>query len=152
MKNYVIGKKSIILTALAAVMLAFIFGHSAMPAEVSADESGNVTDFIRMLSNLLGIDVNLTDTLVRKAAHFCEYFAYGLVVSAAFRSYRDKLSGFVIYILSVFLSTALIDETIQYFPPGRSAQVNDVWLDFAGAATALAVYAVIIFLIGKHKK
>ncbi len=35
------------------------------------------------------------------------------------------------------LLTALTDETIQLFVPGRSGQVTDVWIDFSGVLTGL---------------
>ena len=34
------------------------------------------------------------------------------------------------------LLTALTDETIQLFVPGRSGQVTDIWIDFSGVMTA----------------
>ena len=37
------------------------------------------------------------------------------------------------------LLTALTDETIQLFSPGRSSQVLDVWLDFVGVLAGLLV-------------
>ncbi len=37
------------------------------------------------------------------------------------------------------LLTALTDETIQLFSPGRSSQVLDVWLDFMGVLAGLLV-------------
>ena len=33
------------------------------------------------------------------------------------------------------LLTALTDETIQLFVPGRSGQVTDIWIDFSGVMT-----------------
>ena len=39
------------------------------------------------------------------------------------------------------LLTALTDETIQLFSPGRSSQVLDVWLDFMGVLAGLLVCA-----------
>ncbi len=35
--------------------------------------------------------------------------------------------------------TALTDETIQIFSAGRSSQVTDVWLDFAGVLAGILV-------------
>ena len=45
------------------------------------------------------------------------------------------------------LLTALTDETIQLFVPGRSSQVTDVWIDFSGVMTGLIVGLILLGLI-----
>ena len=45
------------------------------------------------------------------------------------------------------LLTALTDETIQLFVPGRSGQVTDVWIDFSGVLTGLVVGLILLGLI-----
>jgi VanZ family protein len=47
----------------------------------------------------------------------------------------------------VCLATAVIDEFIQYFSPGRSAEVRDVLLDFSGAFLGVLMVMLIISLI-----
>ena len=44
--------------------------------------------------------------------------------------------------------TAMTDETIQAFTPGRNCALSDVWLDAAGALTG----AVLLWLIFKLRK
>ena len=46
------------------------------------------------------------------------------------------------------LRTAMTDETIQAFTPGRNCALSDVWLDAAGALTG----AVLLWLIFKLRK
>ena len=41
------------------------------------------------------------------------------------------------------LLTAMVDETIQIFVPGRGSQVTDVWIDFAGACLGVLVVYVL---------
>ena len=52
--------------------------------------------------------------------------------------------------------TALTDETIQIFSPGRSSQVTDVWLDsagvLAGILTALVLMALCRLLFNHRNK
>ena len=54
------------------------------------------------------------------------------------------------------LLTALTDETIQIFSPGRSSQVTDVWLDsagvLAGILTALVLMALCRLLFNHRNK
>lgn len=45
------------------------------------------------------------------------------------------------------LLTALTDETIQLFVPGRSGQVTDIWIDFSGVTTGLLVGLILLGLV-----
>ena len=45
------------------------------------------------------------------------------------------------------LLTALTDETVQLFVPGRSGQVTDIWIDFSGVMTGLMVGLILLGLI-----
>ena len=45
------------------------------------------------------------------------------------------------------LLTALTDETIQLFVPGRSGQVTDIWIDFFGVMTGLLVGLILLGLV-----
>ena len=44
--------------------------------------------------------------------------------------------------------TALVDETIQIYSPGRSSQVTDVWLDSAGVLAGILAALVLMALCG----
>ena len=44
--------------------------------------------------------------------------------------------------------TALADETIQIYSPGRSSQVTDVWLDSAGVLAGILAALVLMALCG----
>ena len=109
--------------ALTILWLLFIWGHSLLPASVSAEESG------RWLVLLQRILPWLTDHIVRKAAHFTEFAVLGGLVLASlprrgFPAGSERLLA--------GLLAAMIDESIQLFSPGRSGQITDVWLDLAG--------------------
>ena len=101
---------------LCALWLAVIIGHSLMPAQISQAESRGL--LARLASGL----PFLTDHLLRKAAHFSEFGLLGLLLAQCLRA------GF-----------ALADETVQLYVPGRSGQVRDILIDFAGAALAVGL-------------
>ena len=42
--------------------------------------------------------------------------------------------------------TAMADETIQIYSPGRSSQVTDVWLDSAGVLVGILIALVFMAL------
>lgn len=70
--------------------------------------------------------------LVRKAAHFTEFFVLGGLLAARSCERRKKPWA---ELLCAALA-ALTDETIQCFT-GRSSSVLDVWLDLGGAGAGV---------------
>lgn len=136
-----------ILVVLLALLLAFIWLHSMMPAEDSAEESQRVGQFLTPFLELLVGEGNVTDHLVRKLAHFCEYGALGILAGALLLV--KKKSGIFrwSYALLCALAVAVIDESIQLLADGRGAQVQDVLLDTAGSLTGLLAVWLIAVLV-----
>lgn len=143
-------KKQIIGTAvLVAVILAticFIFSNSM---ESPSDSSAKSEKVLRMLMPafefFLG-EGNVTHHMIRKLAHFTEFFVLGTELSILFVMWKKPL----VWALFVGLTTALTDETIQIFYQ-RGSQVQDVWLDFSAVVTA-AVLAYLFGVITRHRK
>ena len=66
-----------VITIIIFLTLAFIWGHSMVPRPASADESGFFLKILYpVLSVILGRD-RVTNHLIRKMAHFTEYFILG---------------------------------------------------------------------------
>ena len=132
-------------TAAYVLMLAFIWGNSLVPADGSSAMSGGVLEAIQSaLTALFGASPEwLTEHVVRKCAHFTEYFALGLVSTNLVRGYLGKkpgLAGKLWPQLLLVVPIPIIDETIQLFSDGRSGQLTDVLLDLAGSVLALLVF------------
>lgn len=137
----------VIIFILTAGMIAFAFIHSSMPADLSSEESESVMGVLQYILNFLGFSAELTDHIVRKAAHFAEYTAIGmLLVSCAYSFSRTKPYRYYSQILFAGLATAVIDETIQLNVAGRSGQITDVLLDFSGVITG-AVFMLLVYMI-----
>lgn len=81
--------------------------------------------------------------LLRKSAHFVEYFILGLLINISVQGMkiRRTVRWGVLYCIFV----ASMDETIQLFVSGRSGQFSDVVLDSVGALCGMGFW----FLIGK---
>lgn len=126
-----------ILVVLLALLLAFIWLHSMMSAEDSAEESQRVGQFLTPFLELLVGEGNVTDHLVRKLAHFCEYGALGILAGALLLVKKESGIFRWSYALLCALAVAVIDESIQILADGRGAQVQDVLLDTAGSLTGL---------------
>lgn len=140
-----------ILVVLLALLLAFIWLHSMMPAEDSAEESQRIGQILTPILELFVGEGNVTDHLVRKLAHFCEYGALGVVLGALVLVRRGKLFQWS-YALLCALAVAVIDESIQLLADGRGAQVQDVLLDAAGSLTGLLAVWLIAALVKKIRR
>ena len=114
-------------TVLLVCNLAFIWGNSLLPGEVS----GAFSDWVRgILEALLPGDGISTagGGLLRKVAHFTEFAALGLCLAWLHGMLqKGKLRPFLWGVLA-----ASVDETIQRFVPDRGPSVKDVCIDSAG--------------------
>lgn len=143
----------VIVFILTAGMIAFAFIHSSMPADLSGEESESVMDFLQYIFNFFGFNAELTDHIVRKAAHFTEYTAIGmLLVCCAYSFSRTKPYRYYSQILFAGLATAVCDETIQLNVPGRSGQITDVLLDFSGVITGAVIMLIFYSVYRKIRK
>lgn len=136
-----------------AVLLVtlFIWSHSLAPAAESSEESGRFVALLAPFLKKINAAPELWQTLVRKAAHMTEFALLGLVWTAALlRRKAMSWPGRMGIAAAVSMATALIDETIQLFSPGRSGQISDVWVDLLGAVIGIALAAVVAGLIARR--
>jgi VanZ family protein len=93
--------------------------------------------------------------LVRKCAHFTEYFILSLLILRGIRAGRKEnhLAWAAIALLAVACYASL-DEFHQSFVPGRTAAVTDVMIDTTGGAVAqlVAGAALLIASIRQRKQ
>lgn len=135
------NKKYLILLS-TVLWVGFIFYMSSRNAVQSMGDSSMIVDFIINTFKLRVETVGIITTLVRKGAHFSEYFILSTLCFFTYRSFnKDKIN--FSFILLVCNLVAISDELLQGFIPGRSCQVKDVLIDFTGALTFLIIYSVI---------
>ena len=133
--------------ALTVIIICLIWGNSLVPASGSNGLSLSVLDAVRDALASLGLPVGwVTNFVVRKTAHFCEYLALGFCASHALDAERRPTRGRLASCALLLVLVPSIDETIQLFVPGRSGQVTDVLLDCCGAATGVALS----YLVSHH--
>ena len=107
--------------------IVFIFSNSMQVAAVSEGASGRVLDFMQKVLRKLGMPGaanHLTMHIIRKLAHFSEYLLEGFLFMLCLRVYTNPVLKHVSWPILGGLLTALTDETIQLFVPGRSGQVT----------------------------
>ena len=138
---WVIAGRAVFTLALIGCIF-FIFSNSLQVADSSENASAWVLELLRHALRGLGLPglaQQLTMHIVRKMAHFCEYLLEGFLLMLCLRVYTRHFIRHVSWPVLGGLLTALTDETIQLFSPGRSSQVLDVWLDFMGVLAGLLV-------------
>ena len=139
----------VVFTLALAGCIWFIFSNSMAVAQVSSASSGRVLQLMQMALRRLGhpaLAQRLTMHFVRKLAHFCEYLLEGFLLMLCMRVYsRHPLRHITVPMLGGVL-TALTDETIQLYSPGRSSQVTDVWLDSVGVLAGILAALVLMAL------
>ena len=129
------------------LVLIFIWAQSLLPADLSRQESGRILALITpFLEFFLGKE-NVTHLVVRKLAHFTEFFVLGCLIALLLPlDWKNRL-----FCCGFCLLSALLDETIQVFSD-RGDQITDVWLDFFGAAAGILVITVFRCLANNRKR
>ena len=112
--------------------------------EDSSTESSWVMNLVTPVLEIFVGRGNVTEFIVRKIAHFTEYFVLGLELELYLKRKWLLAAG-------VGFVVAFMDETIQMFS-GRGPLISDVWLDFFGCITAVAVVGCVMWIIKKRNR
>lgn len=132
--------KKICAWVLCALWMGVIFVMSAMPGEVSGEQSGGIVEMILLTAEaVLGegvqsISPHRIEWFVRKGAHMAEYAILFWLYCRALRLSGAKRPGVGAFLMSVCY--AATDEYHQFFVPGRGPAVADVLIDTMGAGLA----------------
>jgi VanZ family protein len=134
-----------------------IFYFSNQPANISRTQSGEILVKMDVLSqnetNIIGDHrISTLQNMVRKSAHFIEYFGLGLLMTMSIILLDLKVAIVKKYIISWIICTlyAISDEIHQYFIPGRGPMVRDVFLDSFASFTGVIVI-MLAFIIFKER-
>lgn len=141
-------KRLWICCSLLCINLAFIWGNSLLPGEISGAISGWLRD---LLASLFPGGSDKPDTghgLLRKLAHFTEFCTLGMLFSWLFAMLLKKNWQQTAFPLFCGVFSACVDEIIQYFVPDRGPGIKDVGIDALGVILGV----VIIYFIKKRKK
>jgi len=126
--------------SLLILWMIFIFLMSSFNASDSTNQSSSI---VLVLSDVLNIhNVDLLSVIVRKIAHFTEYFILGILTSNAFKDFRVK--KIFIYCLIFCVFYACTDEIHQLFVPGRSGNFIDILIDSFGSLSGCVSYFLLL--------
>ena len=134
------------------VQTAFIWTNSVLSQESSGQMSGELTSLIK---DMLGLRERVSDEflhhIIRKTAHFTEFFILGVLYTMIRACLPVKIrSSLLIFPAFETLATAVTDEFIQLFT-NRGSSVSDVVLDFCGALCAIIIFELVIYLYRTNK-
>jgi len=86
--------------------------------------------------------LNRLHHLIRKSAHFVEYFILSLLILRGIRAGRPgSRFAWALAAIAIVACYASLDELHQHFVPGRTAAVGDVLIDTTGGIAAQVVAA-----------
>lgn len=132
------------------IYVCIIYGNSLTPAVVSSKGSGYVLGQLQSFLEMVSIDSGwLTEHIVRKSAHFVEYAGLGVLLVLSVKTWIPPVKCRFRGAFELAFVIPFVDETIQLFVPGRSGQVDDVWLDMCGAVVGLTIMTCLMKKFGK---
>lgn len=129
-----------------------IYNFSARTSAASTKESNVIVE--KVVKAVAGVKKDSTDHnlfskvefSVRKLAHFTNFYIFGFlcIMLAAFLDNRALSYAAVISALLCGMAGAALDEWHQFYVPGRSAEIRDVCVDFAGISVGCLSYAALL--------
>jgi VanZ family protein/DNA-binding CsgD family transcriptional regulator len=136
----------IIFTIALVWCILFIFHNSLETSSISSARSHEVMQKINAILAHLNIGP-LSEHVVRKLAHFSEFTLEGFLLMLCLRVYTRRFVRHVSWPMLCGMATALLDETIQLYVPGRTSSVRDVWIDFGGVIAGLFVALLLLLIV-----
>ena len=132
---------------LSILWVIVILSFSLQDGSRSSLQSGVITTTIQSILSNIGIDIErqLLSFLIRKIAHFTEFFILGVFVK---QSSFDLKNIFPIF-LACFVP--ILDETVQSFVPGRAMAITDMVIDLVGIFCGMIIYAFIVKIFSKKQ-
>ena len=139
-------RQKLLCTVLLVLNLGFIWGNSLLPADASQALSDGTGSFMGLLLHL-GDLTQLGSVLIRKAAHFAEFAALGMLLAWQLWLREKNIGRAVLW----GLLAACIDESIQFFVPGRAPGLLDVAIDTCGVLTGILLLRIGYKLITRRQ-
>lgn len=124
--------------------ILFILSNSAQTGEVSGRISGEIAMIGFNFLEKIGIHVAF-DTLhflVRKLAHFSEFFLLGILVQTA-QKHQPICKNDLLVAMAFMLLIPLLDEGLQLFIEGRAGSIRDSLIDMSGYLISVLLFQFI---------
>lgn len=115
----------------------FYFSHQSGDASMQLSD-GFLDSFESLFQNFL--DYHTLSYIVRKIAHFTEYFILGLLIYHLVKQYRVISKTEIIWMILFCVIYAMSDEFHQVFIGGRSPMIFDVIIDSLGSSLSILLF------------
>ena len=157
MKKYI---PHVFFSALTLFWVIFIFANSAQSGVESGELSSSVLDSVKEFFAHFGIELPISEHMIRKLAHFTEYALLSVLIcvdlSLFFRSFSHiellKKPFFFLFAPAFCALVALADEFIvQALSEGRGPSFFDVCIDTSGALCGAMAFVFVIYIVSKLK-
>lgn len=154
-------KIRIVLYLLLVCWMTFIFIMSSQQAGKSAQTSGDI------VNKLITVFFKKFDTMtlenqtefasaitfiIRKTAHFLEFFILGVLSTIITLTYDLKYRHKALITFIFCLLYAISDETHQLFVQGRACRFTDVCIDIAGSLVAIIAVILVARIVKRRKE
>ncbi len=132
--------------------------YSAQTAEASTRASDGIVEKVERLLNAIVKKVGKSseDTfsltyIIRKAAHFYNFAILGILFCVNRFILKNNWRQSIVWaFMGIFV--AATDELHQYFVPGRSMQLSDVFIDFSGVLFGMSFMEIMLGIIVNRRK
>ena len=154
--------KDKVLIILAIIWMGVIFMFSAQVSDESKSSSNKVTSAV--VNTVIRIKKeNISEEkrqkiiedktfIVRKTAHFTEYFILGLILILYLQTKEKLATKYIILAIIFCVLYATGDEIHQLFVDGRSCKIMDILIDTCGSSLAILGFTSIYKLTTNLKK
>lgn len=136
---------------LSLLIVAFIFSNSIPSIPESRETSLSIAALLRpLLDPHHRMDDAVFHNLIRKLAHFTEFGALGVSLTALSAQFERKKRYMFGTPFGVSVLVAFCDEGLQFFT-GRGNSMKDVLIDSTGALCGMLFVAAILWLRSLRK-
>lgn len=154
--------KDKVLIVLAIIWMGVIFMFSAQVSDESKSSSNKVTSAV--VNTVISIKKeNISEEkrqkiiedktfIVRKTAHFTEYFILGLILILYLQTKEKLTTKYIILAIIFCVLYATSDEIHQLFVDGRSCKIMDILIDTCGSSLAILGFTSIYKITTNLKK
>lgn len=154
--------KDKVLIILAIIWMGVIFMFSAQVSDESKSSSNKVTSAV--VNTVISIKKeNISEEkrqkiiedktfIVRKTAHFTEYFILGLILILYLQTKEKLTTKYIILAIIFCVLYATSDEIHQLFVDGRSCKIIDILIDTFGSSLAILGFTSIYKITTNLKK
>lgn len=127
--------------------LSFIIYNAMLTGSDSSGYSLEMTTLLKQLLNTINIYPNeeLLHIWIRISGHIIQYVIFGYLSLWMILIYH--LEWYNIFRTSYIM---IIDEAIQFFTPGRAAELVDIFLDAVGVIIAYMIFIATKRIFIKH--